>query len=113
MNPDGVFVVLPQAREDLERIALFMGAYKPENAVQFVEAARKTFDELAASPFLGSPQPFSDPAHHSLRRWPIHRFRAYLIFYRPFASRDGVEIWRVLHSSQDVTPALEEVTESD
>ncbi len=112
MNSNGVFVVLPQARADLLEITRFLSLRNSANAVKFVRAARETFDDLAQSPFLGAPQGFSDPAHHSLRHWPVKSFRSYQIFYRPFASSDGVQIWRVLHNSQEVVPRLEEVSET-
>ena len=84
-------MLLPQSRADLQQHAKYSGRNNADKAVEFFAAARQTFRELADSPFLGSPQFFSDAAHHSLRRWPVNR---------PFSSGDGV-------------PLLEEVEDMD
>ena len=92
MNPNGAFVLLPLAHEDLREHAAYPGRHNPDKAVEFFAATRETFGDLAASPFLGSPQFFGNPQHHSLRRWPVRNHPRYLVFYRPFASGDSVEI---------------------
>ncbi len=113
MNEDGKFVLLPQSRADLQEHAKYLGRNNADKTVEFFVAARQTFRELADSPFLGSPQFFNNAAHHSLRRWPVNGFSQYQIFYRPFASGDGIVIWRVLHHRRDIVPLLEEVDDAD
>ncbi len=111
MNLDGKFALLPESRTDLQEHAKYLGRNNADKAVEFFAAARETFRELADAPFLGSPQFFNDASHHSLRRWPVKGFSQYLIFYRPFASGDGVVIWRVWHHSRDIVPLLEAVVD--
>jgi len=111
MNAGGTFTLLPEAEEDLMYIAASVGRTNPAKTVDFLRAARATIDILADSPALGSPQFFENAKYHSLRRFRVSGFKNYFIWYRPFASNNGVEVWRVLHSSQDVVPLLEEVSD--
>lgn len=104
---DGTFSLLLPARQDLLDIAAFLGQRDQERAVHLLKMARQTFDELAQMLFLGAPRPQTDPRLHSMRVWPIKEFRAYLIFYRPLSSGDGVVIFRVLHGSREVLPLLQ------
>lgn len=104
---DGTFILLPLARQDLLEIGEFLGARDKARAARWFEMARQTFDELAQSPFLGALRPQTDARLHSIRAWRVKEFRAYLIFYRPLASGDGVVIHRVTHNSREVLPLLE------
>lgn len=99
-DPEGTYDILPQAREDIKNIVSFLNQRQSDKIRSFLESLNATFEALAASPFLGSPQFFQDARHHSLRKWRVANFSHYWVFYRPFASGNGVEIWRVLHAAQ-------------
>lgn len=111
MNMGGTFTLRPEAEEDLKSIAAYVGRSHAAKTVDFLRAAKTTIEVLADSPFLGSIQSFEAPRHHSLRRFRVSGYPSYLIWYRPFASKNGIEVWRVLHSSQDVLPRIEEVSD--
>lgn len=57
-------------------------------------------------PHLGSPRGNAAPRLHNLRQWPVQDFKSYLIFYRPFASSNGIEVFRVLHAARDAAAHL-------
>ena len=65
-------------------------------------------DLLTAMPFVGTPSDFGIATLHSMRFVRVKGFKNYLIFYRPFASKDGIVVHRVLHSARDVVPLLED-----
>lgn len=92
MNPNAAFSLLPQAEEDLQRIAAFVGQADREKTVEFLRAARTTVDFLAGAPLSGSPQFFENPRHHSLRRFRVAGFKNYFIWYRSFVTNNGIEV---------------------
>lgn len=89
-----MLVVSDEARENLNQIFHHI-------AENNIDAARKTirelsgkFDLLAANPSLGRAQ---DRFILNLRSFP---HKKYVIFYFPI--ENGVEIYRVVHSSRDI-----------
>lgn len=93
-------IISPRARHDLRKLTLWLrGEAGVEIAVRFATVAIACFDQLAASPGIGSPVYTTNAALARLRKWRVPGFPNYLIFYRPVAS--GIEIVRVLHASQD------------
>ena len=102
------FVLLSSARADLRSNAEFLEERSPGKALEFFAAAREMFDLLADLPFVGALRPSPNPRLHAMRFVRVKGFENYLIFYRPFASRDGVTIHRVLHRSRDSELLLEE-----
>lgn len=100
-------ILLPVAKADLREIFLYLGRNSEPRAQKFAESAGQTFEQLIELPNIGSPRFFSHPQLHGLRQWPIQNFRDYLIFYRPFASANGLEVLRVLHASRDIQTHLE------
>ncbi len=107
----GAFLVLPSARQDLREIAAFLGQRNSANAAQFLKKAHGTMVQLADAPFLGSSRPQADSRLHSIRRWPVKDFPQYGIFYRPFASGNGIEVFAVLHERQNIGEQLEAALE--
>lgn len=91
----------PEGESDLREILVFLGNTNPQRAVRFGQAFYTTLENLVAMPNMGSPRQINDPRLHNLRVWPVKDFKAYLIYYRSFASGDGIEILRVLHHSRD------------
>ena len=97
----------PLARFDLiEQADYFEQASGIEKAEQFLVAAEKTFHQLALMPLMGSPCPCHNPSLSDLRQWRIKGFEKHLIFYLPLP--DGIDVLRMLHSSQDIEAILED-----
>lgn len=99
-------ILLPPARADLRDIFLFLAESSEPRARALAAAVEETFEQLVAMPHLGSPRDFEDARLHGIRQWPVRGFKNYLTFYRPFASRNGIEIVRVLHASRDIFSLL-------
>ena len=86
----------PQAEEDILEIWLFI-------AEDNVAAADRWFDRLDEILFLCATQPtmgrVRDELAPGLRSFP---FGCYVVFYEPL--HDGIDVVRVLHSSQETDP---------
>ena len=92
-------VTRPQARRDVEAIALYIAQDNPDAARRFVVAADESFQTLATMPQMGPADDLGQPALVGLRRRPVRGFKNYLIFYRP--TDHGIEVIRVLHGMRD------------
>lgn len=99
-------LLLPQAKSDLRETFLYLARNSEARAYAFAAAVEATFEQLAAMPHLGAPRDFAHAQLRGIRQWPVRGFKNYLIFYRPFASRNGVEIIRILHATRDLPGML-------
>lgn len=99
-------IVKAAAQIDLREILVYLGENNPQRAVRFANALIQTLEQLVAMPHLGSPRENLSPRFRNVRQWPVKDFRSYLIFYQPFASSNGIEILRVLHTSRDAAAHL-------
>lgn len=106
-------IIRPAARADLRETFLYLCQNSVERARNFVSAVEETFEQLVAMPHLGSPRQLTGSELHNLRQWPVKGFQSYLIFYRPFASSNGIEVLRVLHGSRDVVAHLSDAMQDD
>jgi toxin ParE1/3/4 len=95
----------PKARQELEDIAVHIGADRPSAARRFLDNIRKLYDTLAAMPAIGSLWEPENPRFAGVRHLPIPRYPKYVIFYRSLP--DGVEILHILHGARDLGPLLE------
>lgn len=95
----------PQAEQDLEDIALYLGQNSPAAATRFLDAAERTCGQLATMSGLGAPFALTNPSLQGLRHCSVQGFRNYLIFYLPID--DGIEVVRVLHGARDIPGMLE------
>ena len=69
-------------------------------ADRFFTEAEATLNRLARMPGTGTRYEPDEPIYGDLRYWPVSRYRAYLVFYRPI--HDGIEVYRVLHGARDI-----------
>ena len=110
MTPLLTFIAGALARKivenDLTDIVVHLGRDNPQTAFRFAAALQETLKNLVEMPHLGSSRETRDQRLHGLRAWPVKDFKNYLIFYRPFASGDGLEVIRVLHHSRDAQTHL-------
>jgi len=95
----------PQTRDDLVEIAQYIARNDLRAAMRFLDAAERTFEQLAGSPELGARSEFLSPFLAGVRRWRIRKFEHYLIFYRPVSG--GIEVIRVLHGARDIDAVFE------
>ena len=106
-------ILQPAAKADLRATFLYLGQTSEVRAQKFALAVEATFANWVEMPHLGSPRQFSHPRLHGLRQWPVKDFKNYLIFYRAFASGDGLEVLRMLHTSRDSAAHLEATLEAE
>ncbi len=100
-----------EALADARGISNWMHQSNSTRALRFLEELEASLQILATSPYLGSPRDYPARALHSLRPYQLPKFRGYGVFYRPLASANGVDVWRVLHARQDDFARLQELTE--
>ena len=90
----------PAAIRDLTRHFAYLVEHAGQaTAERFLEAAERTFGDLAATPLIGTPDKVREGPFAGVRLWRVRGFERYLILYRPLP--DGVQIERVIHASQD------------
>jgi toxin ParE1/3/4 len=93
-------VITPKASADIDGHFEYLAQYNLETALNFFDAARQTFAQLARNPSIGSPYITKNPAFQGLRRWTVKSFRTQLIFY--FDRDDCIEIIRVINAARDI-----------
>ncbi|HXG82471.1 MAG TPA: type II toxin-antitoxin system RelE/ParE family toxin [Pyrinomonadaceae bacterium] len=95
--------ITPLAESDLEEIFVYMAGNNPDSAAGFLRDLGQKFELLAENPTLGR-------ARHDyfveLRSFP---HKKYVIFYFPI--KDGVEIYRIVHSARNIEDLFEDFTE--
>ncbi len=72
----------------------------PRVAVRFLEAVRRTVEELRRHPHVGPRYHTANPQLQDLRSWPVTGFEAIRIYYVP--DEDVLGIVRILHGKRDV-----------
>lgn len=88
-----------EAQEDLADALAYIGQDSLDAALRFLEAAEKTFHQLAMMPGIGERFPSARPELAGVRRIGISGFRKFQVHYRPVDR--GIEILRVLHGARD------------
>jgi len=90
----------PAAKRDLVEQADFIAQDNLEAALRFLDAAEKTFAQLARLPRIGKSRKVKSRVFANVRQFPITGFEKYLVFYRPI--KGGIEVLRVLHGARDL-----------
>ena len=67
-------VLRPQAVRDLDAQAAYIGRNSLAAAARLLDAARATFEQLAAAPELGARQEFQHNTLRSVRVWQVRGF---------------------------------------
>lgn len=99
-------LIRPKAQADLDDAAEYLGRENPSVAIRFLAATEETFNQLRATPGLGSVREYLDPRLDDLRAWHIRGFEKWLAFY--CSTDDGIEVVRILHGARDLAPLLSE-----
>jgi len=92
------------ADDDILRAIDYFVANAPEVALPFVDAVEETYRHIQKHPGSGSPRYAHELDLPGLRFWVCNRF-PYLVFYVEQANK--IEVWRVLHSHQDIPETLQ------
>jgi len=77
---------------------------RPDVAVRFREAVRRTVAALRARPLVGARYQSDNPRLVNLRSWPVENFEANRIYY--LLESDVLEVIRILHGSRDIQRIL-------
>ncbi|PSR16372.1 type II toxin-antitoxin system RelE/ParE family toxin [filamentous cyanobacterium CCP3] len=98
-------IIRPRASQDLDDHFTYIAQSNAEAALRFFDAARLTIAQIARTPRIGVVYPIQSDALQGLRKWPVKRFRQYMIFYLDLPK--VVEVIRILYGSQDIDSILE------
>ncbi|HWB61510.1 MAG TPA: type II toxin-antitoxin system RelE/ParE family toxin [Chthoniobacteraceae bacterium] len=93
-------VLAPCIEGELWAIWDFIAEDNPDAATRVVEAAYKTFKNLALNPGLGRLRKFRNPKLKDIRSSRVSGFDNYLIFYRPISN--GIQVLHVYHGARDI-----------
>lgn len=100
-------VIRSAARDDIVRQFRYylLDQDAPQVATRFLEAVRKTINDIIHMPNAGARKILSNEALSDLRSWPIREFEDIRIYY--LAKEDLVRVVRILHGKRDVYRILE------
>ncbi|MGP1386869.1 MAG: type II toxin-antitoxin system RelE/ParE family toxin [Thainema sp.] len=97
-------VVSPPARLDLRKHFDYLAENDFDKALEFFDAARQTFADLARMPGIDGPYLSENERLKDLRKWHVKGFKRHLIFYH--IDKENIEIVRVLYGAQDIQSLL-------
>ncbi len=110
-TPSSSFLLSTSASGQIQNVAVVVSRNNRQKAVQWLTDVLWTVELLAAQPNIGAIYRLENPQLHSLRRYRVRNHRAYWIYFRPFASGNGIEVFAVLHERQNIGEQLEEALE--
>lgn len=96
--------ISPRASQDFDEIYTYISQANPDAALQFFDAARETFTQIANNPSLGGIYQPHNQNLVGLRKWGIKGFKKYLIFYK--IEENVLTIVRIVHGSRDFPTLL-------
>ena len=99
-------IIKPSAEYDLKNGFGWIGQDSIEAALNFLAAAKQTFDEIAEMPGMGKRRETKNPKMVGLRQMPVRGFEKYLVFYQ--VTEEAVQIVRVIHGYRDIDALLNE-----
>jgi toxin ParE1/3/4 len=97
--------IRPQAVEELDDMAAYLGRSSPATAFRFLQAWEQTLSFLEQMPGIGHPCLLVNPMLKELRWWPVQGFQNHLIYYLPVDK--GIEVLHLFHGARNVTWMLE------
>lgn len=90
----------PEVAAELWSIFAVIAENREDAALRFLDAADRCFQQIAASPGIGTIGEFASPLLTGVRRWRIAEFPNYLVFYR--IHENAVEILHILHGARNI-----------
>jgi toxin ParE1/3/4 len=76
----------------------------PRVALRFLDAIRRTIEDLRKHPHIGPRYDAGDSRLQNLRSWPVTGFEAIRVYYIP--DDELIRVIRVLHGKRDVKQVL-------
>ncbi len=92
------FILSEFVEPELCAIWDFIAIDNPDAADRFLEAAYRTFQELARMPGMGRIRNFPQARLNNLRSFRVKDFENHLIFYSPI--QEGIEVFHILHGAR-------------
>ncbi|QLE58719.1 type II toxin-antitoxin system RelE/ParE family toxin [Nostoc sp. TCL26-01] len=99
-------VITPKASLDIDDYFAYISQSNYDVALDFFDAVRETFAQLAKMPGIGSYYKIDNPRLQELRKWPVKRFKKYLVFY--LEKKENIQVLRVLYAGRDIERILEQ-----
>jgi toxin ParE1/3/4 len=99
-------IITPKASSDIDEQFAYIAQNNFDAALQFFDAVRETFAQLAQKPNIGSSYEVENPRLVNLRKWSVRGFKKYLIFY--LLQDDCIQIVRILYGTRDITAILKQ-----
>ncbi len=97
-------VVSHTALSDVTQAMDFIARDSFDHALRFHEAVCHTFQNLTDSPLAGAIVEGVPLRLRGLRKWPVHGFVHYAVYYLP--TSDSIDVVRVLHGARNVQRIL-------
>lgn len=95
-----------QANRDVEGIvAWYLNEATESVALGFIDALEQAYNHIARHPATGSTRYAHELNLPGLRAWSLTRY-PHLVFY--IECPDHIDVWRVLHSQQDIPAWMQE-----
>lgn len=99
-------IITPKASSDIDEHFTYIAQDNVQAALQFFDATRETFAQIARLPGIGSLYQLKNPRLQGLRKWAVKGFKKFLIFY--LEQEDSIQIVRFLYASRELPRILEE-----
>ena len=104
-------VLRAKAVQDVEEaVDSYLSEASRTVALRFIEALRQVYQQIAEHPLAGSPRYGHELDLPGLRSCRLSKF-PYMVFY--LTTETSVDVWRVLHSRQDMASWIEETAVSN
>ncbi len=94
------------ATADVDEISWYIAQNNIDAANRFLVAAEAAFELLQDTPGAGPVFETDAPDLQGFRKWPIHGFLNYIVYYR--VEVETVDIVRILHGARNLPDALRE-----
>lgn len=98
--------ILPQARKDLEDIAVYIAEENLQAAMRFLDSAETTINKLADYPHRGKLFQTDNKKLSDIRWVPVAGFPFHLIFYQ--TTQAQIIVIRVIHGGRDLPTILDD-----
>src|SRR5262245_23330932 len=96
-------VIRPRANQDVDNLTDYLARSSRPAARRFIAALRRTYEDLANMPGIGSPFEGAREEFTGLHLSAVEGFPNHLIFYRPLEGEEtALEVIRVLHAARDL-----------
>ena len=97
---------LPGANRDVEDHLDYFDRIDPQLGERFLSGLAESTQRICATPGVGAPEPVGQH-FGEVRRWHVHGFRNWLVFYREVPGE--IQVIRIIHGARELGPLLEDL----